>query len=107
MPSTIPIRTAAITIDALSDRPEAGQTRGFTVADLAVRFRVGEEKIRGWIRRGEMRAVNVGATLSGKPRLVVTPEALAEFEKLRTAGPAPKPQARRRRRPQEVDFFPD
>jgi hypothetical protein len=77
-----------------------------TVPGFARRYRVGEDKVRGWIRRGELAAINTAATLAGKPRWVITPEAAAAFERRRTAG-QPRPAPRRRRRPVEIDFFPD
>jgi excisionase family DNA binding protein len=80
--------------------------RGLTITDVAHRYRVKRDKVRAWIRRGELRAVNTAATACGKPRFVVTAEALAEFEKRRTDSPA-KPEPRRRRRGELVDFFPD
>jgi len=80
---------------------------GFTVADVAQRYRVGEDKVRGWINRGELRAVNTAATLCGKPRWVIPPEALAEFERRRAGGPAPKAPRRRRPAAGFVDYFPD
>ena len=81
--------------------------RGLTVRDVARRYRVGEDKVRGWIRRGELRAINTAAVLCGKPRWVVMPEALAEFERRRTGGAPPKPARRRRRRTEIVDYYPD
>jgi transposase len=80
-------------------------TAGFTTRDVARRHRVDEEKVRGWIRRGELKAINTAATRSGKPRWVVTPEALAAFEQCRSGGPPPKPP-RRRRRVAAVDYYP-
>jgi excisionase family DNA binding protein len=77
---------------------------GFTVADLAKRLRVGTDKIRKWINRGELKAVNVAASVLGKPRWVIPADALAEFQTKRRSGPAPKPP-RRRRRAAEIDFF--
>lgn len=79
---------------------------GFTVTDLARRFRVGEDKVRGWIKRGELHAINTSDTRCAKPRYVVTPEALAEFERGRHVIPPPKP-TRRRKREEEYDFYPD
>ncbi len=79
---------------------------GFTTAEVAKRYRVGEDKVRGWIRRGELLAVNTSATMSGKPRWVVTAEALADFEKRRAGGQPPKPE-RRRCRTGQRDFYPD
>jgi hypothetical protein len=80
--------------------------RGLTVADVAVRYRVSPDKVRVWIARGELPAVNTAAALCGKPRWVVTPDALAAFERRRAGGPPPKPP-RRRKRSYQVDYFPD
>ena len=80
---------------------------GLTVADVARRYRVGEGKVRAWIAHGELRAVNTAAVLCGRPRWVIPPEALAEFEKGRLGGLPPKPERRRRRRPGFVDHYPD
>ena len=79
---------------------------GLTVRDVARRLRVGEDKVRGWIKRGELSAINVASSLCGKPQLRVTAEALAAFERGRMAGPPPKP-VRRRRRPTTIDYYPD
>jgi hypothetical protein len=81
--------------------------RGFTVADVAARYRVGEDKVRAWIKRGELSAINTASALCGRPQLRVTPEALQDFEQRRAAAPAPKTQRRRRRPAGFVDFFPD
>ena len=85
--------------------PVASQ-RGLTVGDLARRYRVGEDKVRGWIRRGELRAINTAAVLCGRARWVVPVDALAEFERRRVGGPPLKPPSRRRRRA-SVDYYPD
>jgi hypothetical protein len=78
---------------------------GLTVADVARRYRVGEDKVRSWINRGELRAINTATVLCGKPRWVIQPEDLAAFERGRAGGPPPTP--RRRRRPAEKDHFPE
>jgi hypothetical protein len=83
---------------------EAGQA-GFSVAGLARRWKVGEDKVRGWIARGELAAVNVASTLAGRPRWRIMPDAVTQFEKRRGSAPPPKPQ-RRRRRQETVDFYP-
>jgi transposase len=93
----------------LSHRPApapAPAAFGLTVRDLARRYRVGEDKVRTWIRRGELRAINTANVLCGRPRWVVPVDALAEFERSRAGGVPPKP-TRRRRRPAPVDYFPD
>jgi hypothetical protein len=79
--------------------------RGLTVADVAVRYRVSPDKVRAWIRRGELSAINTSSAVCGKPRWVIPPEALAIFERRRAAAPPPKP-LRRRRAGGMVDYYP-
>jgi hypothetical protein len=73
---------------------------------VARRYRVSPDKVRAWIRRGDLRAVNTAALACARPRFVVTPEALAEFERGRACGLPPKPP-RKRRQPFQVDYYPD
>jgi transposase len=80
---------------------------GLTVADVARRYRVGPDKVRAWIARGELAAIDTAAVRCGRPRWVITPEALAAFERARTGGPATQQVPRRRRRLQAVDYFAD
>jgi transposase len=80
--------------------------RGLTVADLARRYRVSPDKIRAWIGRGELAAVNTASALCGRPRWVVSPDALVEFERRRASGPPPQPR-RPRKKTEMVDYFPD
>ena len=86
--------------------PDPVPQRGFTVADIAARHRVGEDKVRGWIKRGELFAINTADSRCGKPRFVVLPESLAEFERGRSTAPPPKPP-RRRKKTSQVDYYPD
>lgn len=79
---------------------------GLTTREVARRYRVGEDRVRGWIRAGILNAVNTADSSARKPRFVVTPESLHEFERLRSTAPSPKP-ARKRRRVPSVDYFPD
>jgi hypothetical protein len=85
---------------------DTGYHRGLTVTDVARRYRVSEDKVRAWIRSGELFAINTADALCGKPRWVVPPEALARFERGRQAA-QPKPARRRRRLQGVIDFFPD
>jgi transposase len=87
-------------------RHETGVGAGLTVREVARRYRVGEDKVRGWIARCELKAINTATALCGRPRWVIPAEALVNFEKGRTSTPVPKP-TRRRRRSQEIDFYPD
>jgi len=81
-------------------------SRGFTVEDLASRYRVSPDKIRAWIRANLLRAINTADIKCSKPRYVITPESLAEFERCRSAGSPPK-QARKRRSAEVKDYYPD
>jgi hypothetical protein len=80
--------------------------RGLAVADVARRYRVSPERVRGWIARGELRALNTRDVRCARPRYVIPPEALADFERGRSAGPAPKPP-RKKKRTVRVDYYPD
>jgi transposase len=79
---------------------------GLTVRDVAKRYRVSPDKVRAWIYRGELYAINTAAVICGKPRWVITAEGLSAFEKKRTGGPAPKLERRKRRR-ETIDYYPD
>jgi excisionase family DNA binding protein len=82
--------------------------RGYTPAELARLLRVSADRIRAWIKRGELGAINTAPSRLGKPRFVVLPHHLEEFErKRRAADPAARPAPRRRRVAGFVDFFPD
>jgi hypothetical protein len=81
------------------------QYAGYKPRDLCRRWRVGLDRIMGWIRRGELRALDMSSSRSGRPRFVVTPESLAEFEARRTTTPPPKTV--RKKRTNEIDFYPD
>jgi excisionase family DNA binding protein len=89
----------------VTDHPHPPRA-GWTVPELARRYRVSEDKVRAWIRSGELAAINTGSARCGKPRWVVMPEALEHFERGRTAA-QPKPAPRRRKKSCEIDFFPD
>jgi transposase len=79
---------------------------GMTVTDVARRYRVSADKVRAWIGRGELRAINTAATLCGRPRWVILADALAEFERRRAGGPALAPSRRRRTKSNVVDYYP-
>jgi transposase len=81
--------------------------RGLTTREVAKRYRVSNNKIIDWIRNGQMRAINTASVLSAKPRFVIPPEALVEFERSRNAAEPTPPPRRRRKRSYKVDYFPD
>jgi len=53
--------------------------------------------VLGWIKTGELEAIDVSATPGGKPRWRITPDAWDRFAASRAATPAPKRRKRRRR----------
>ena len=80
--------------------------RALTIRDLCERYGVGEHTVLGWIRSGELRALNCGRRPGArKPRWRVTPEALASFELLRTHNPPPPRTKRRKRQSEILEFY--
>ncbi len=80
---------------------------GLTPNELAKLLRVSSTKIYTWIDSGELRAVNTASVTCGRPKWVILPEALAEFERRRQGGPPVNPAPRRRRAKEEIDYYPD
>lgn len=79
---------------------------GYSVADLCCRWKVGADKVRAFLRRGELVGVNVADDLAGKPQWRVTPESVEAFERRRTSAPPPKAVRRRRKPdPAEVQYY--
>src|SRR5947209_3307408 len=73
--------------------------RGLTVPKFAKLFCIGETKVIGWIRAGKLRAVNVATDLCGRPRFVILPDAVAEFQRQRDpTGPQPEIETTPRRK---------
>lgn len=73
---------------------------------VAERFTVDTHKVLGWIKRGELRAINVASTTGSRPRFRVSPSDLAAFEAARSAMPQPKvSRIRRRKDPSIIEFF--
>ena len=79
---------------------------GFSVADLCRRWKVGPDKVRGFLRRGELVAVNVAARLGGRPQWRIPYESVEAFERRRSSAPPPKLPRRRRKPTDFVDFYP-
>jgi hypothetical protein len=88
------------------EHPRARPGAGLTVREVARRYRVSPDRVRGWVRRGELAAINTADAQCRRPRFVIPPEALHQFERDRSAA-RPKPAPRRRRRPAVIDFYPD
>src|SRR5262249_52665197 len=79
---------------------------GYSIADLWHRWKVGPDKIRGFLRRGEMLGINVAANLSGKPQWRITAESVERFEQRRSSLPLPVPTRARRRSVERIDYYP-
>jgi hypothetical protein len=93
--------------DAPETLPVAARTgAGYTPRELAHRWRVSPDRIRALVRSGELPALNLATTRGGRPRLVILPEAVAAFERGRSAATPPKKPQRRRRVAAAVDFYP-
>jgi hypothetical protein len=88
--------------------PDVGHTsdrQGYSVADLCRRWKIGPDKIHGFLRRGELVGVNVATNLSGRPQWRITPESVELFERRRTSVPTPKPP-RHKKRTHLIDYYP-
>ncbi len=79
--------------DSMSSIRTGGAVERFlTPSEIAKRLRVSSEKVMGWIRRAELRAVNLGD--SARSRYRVRPADLEGFLKMREVQP-PTPRRRR------------
>ncbi len=85
---------------------DTGQ-QGYSVADLCIRWKVGADKIRAFLSRGELVGVNLATNLSARPQWRITPESVERFERRRSSTPIPKAPISRHRRRHEIDYYPD
>jgi excisionase family DNA binding protein len=77
-----------------------------TTREVAKYLRISEDRIRALIRKGELGAIDTAPNRFGRPRFVVLPHHLAEWEKSRrVATPPPKPK--RKKRTVVKDYYPD
>ncbi len=75
-------------------------------AQVARRLGVGIHKVLAWIARGELAAVNVANRLGIRPRWRISAEALADFERRRSAvPPTPAPKPRRKAAAPAREYF--
>lgn len=82
------------------------KSTALTPNQLAARYGVGVHKVLGWIRRGELRALNVASELSKRPQWRISADALAEFENRRASQATPR--AKRRSKPDDtkvIEFY--
>ncbi|MGA2259562.1 MAG: helix-turn-helix domain-containing protein [Thermoguttaceae bacterium] len=70
----------------------------FSPPTLAARWGLDKAKIIGWIRSGELRAINAAAKRGGRPRYLIDVEDIQAFEQVREVLPAcPQRRVRRNR----------
>lgn len=77
-----------------------------TVPQLADEYGVTQHTVLGWIRSGELAAVNVARKSGGRPQWRISREAIERFEAGRTATPKPAAtKTRRQKSPEVIEFF--
>jgi hypothetical protein len=91
--------------DLLAAAAQAGQL-GMTPREVAAYLRISPDRVRAMIVRGEIGCINTSPSRCGKPRYVILPRHLAEWERTRQVAPPPKTPPRRRRRAGRIDHFP-
>lgn len=69
-----------------------------TPRQVARERQIRAEKVLGWIRTGELRAVNMALHMTSKPRWKISREALAEFDLARSNRAFATPTLPRRRK---------
>jgi hypothetical protein len=82
--------------------------RGRTTSELAAYWRVSADRIRSLIVAGQLEAINT-APAGHRPRYIILPRHIEQWERQHRAMTSveERPQRRRRRRTDEIDFFPD
>ena len=77
----------------------------FTPPQIAEMFGVDTKKVSGWIKSGELKAVNVAKNPRGeRPRWRISEQAIKDFEARRTYQPQAKREPKRRM-PAIKNFF--
>jgi transposase len=77
-----------------------------TPPKLAARYGVDVHKVVKWIEAGELRAVNLATSTSGRPRWAIDEADILVFEQRRQAQPpTPTPRRRRRQPTGMIEYF--
>jgi hypothetical protein len=81
---------------------------GLTPNEFARVVRMSPDRVRDMIRSGELGAIDTSRHRCGRPRYVILPQHVAEWEQRRRAATpeAPKPP-RKRKQTGFVDYYPD
>jgi hypothetical protein len=85
--------------------PAIAPRKKITPPALAAQWGIDVGKVITWIKRGELRAVNLALDPNGRPRYAIDQADIAVFEASRAVTP-PAPRTRRRRAdPNVINFF--
>ena len=86
-PSTCPLQQHASggarmrpTSTSTAPRKQRHPAESMTILRFCQRYGIGHDKVYGWIADGTLHAVNVATKTGGRPRWVIPPESLMEFE---------------------------
>lgn len=78
------------------------EKRKLTPPEVARLWGITGDKVIRFIRAGELRAINAASPgRNRRPRYLIDVDDLADFERRREAGPAPKPLRKRKQQPGE------
>jgi hypothetical protein len=81
------------------------EATAITPPALAKRYGVAPEKILAWIRAGELVAINIAARLGGRPRYVISANAVEAFELARSSQRPAKNIPKKIKMPSVIEFF--
>ena len=71
----------------------------------ADRLGINPDKVLGWFKAGELRAINAASRPNGRPRYLIDESDIEAFEARRAVNPTVRPQRRRRRRDADIVEF--
>ena len=74
-----------------------------TPPELARLWGVSPDKVTGWIRSGELSAIDASTKLGGRPRYLIDQGAIAAFERRRAVVPTLKYQRKNRHKNRDND----
>jgi excisionase family DNA binding protein len=67
----------------------AAVKKWFTLPEVAELLGIDDMKLHGWLKSGELVAVNVASKPNGRPRWRIAAESLQAFLEKRQSGPVP------------------
>ncbi len=93
-------------VQGMSEQSEA-PARAMTVRQLARLLGVAPTRVRGWIKSGQLRALNLASSPLARPRMLILPDDWEAFRRAHAAVPEQPPKRRRRKVPCPKDYYPD